>query len=156
MELRTIADWTVRLRLLAVPGVANIETFGGEVKQYQIQFMPQRLIQYNLALDDVMQAARRATGVVGAGIVETKNQRFVLQSLGQATTAQQIANTVLVHEQGANLTLGQVASVVEGPQPPFGAASVMGKPGIVLMVIAQYGANTLEVTQAVEQALRGL
>jgi CzcA family heavy metal efflux pump len=156
MELRTIADWTIRLRLLAVPGVANVETFGGEVKQYQIQFSPERLIQYNLSLDDVMQAAKKATGVLGAGIIETKNQRFVLQTVGQALTAPQIAQTVLVHEQGANVTLGQVANVVEGPQAPFGAASVMGKPGIVLMVIAQYGANTLEVTQSVEQALRAL
>jgi CzcA family heavy metal efflux pump len=156
MQLRTIADWTVRLRMLAVPGVANVTVFGGEVKQYQFQFFPERLIQYTLTVDDVLSAARRATGISGAGFVETGNQRLVLQSEGQALTPAQLANTVLVHANGANVTLGQVAHVVEAPEPPFGAASIGGKPGVILMVEAQYGANTLEVTRGVEQALEGL
>ncbi|HYM78124.1 MAG TPA: efflux RND transporter permease subunit [Candidatus Dormibacteraeota bacterium] len=156
MRLRTVADWTVRLRLLAVPGVANVTVFGGEVKQYQFQFIPERLIQYSLTVDDVLNAARRATGISGAGYIDTGNQRLVLQSEGQSLTPTQLADTVLVHENGANVILGQVAHVIEAPEPPFGAASIGGKPGVILMVEAQYGANTLEVTGAVEQALEGL
>lgn len=156
MQLRTIADWTVRLRLLAVPGVANVTVFGGEVKQYQFQFIPERLIEYSMTVDDVLNAARRATGISGAGVIDTGNQRLVLQSEGQTLTSAQLANTVLVHQNGGNVTLGQVAHVVEAPEPPFGAASIGGTPGVILMVIAQYGANTLEVTGTVEQALEGL
>ena len=156
MFLRTLADWVVRLRLLSLPGVANVTVFGGEVKQYQVQFIPERLVQYNLTVDDVLNAARRATGVVGAGFIENRNQRLVLQSQGQALTTFQIADTVLLHQNGANVTVGQVAQVEEGPEPPFGAAAVNGRSGVILMVEAQYGANTLQVTEGVEKALNDL
>ncbi len=156
MELRTIADWTIRPRLLAVAGVANVTVFGGEVKQYQIQYLPERLFQYGLTVDDVLNAAQRATGIRGAGFIDTGNQRLVIQSEGQALSPELMAGTVLVHHNGANVTLGQVARIVEGPEPPFGAASILGKPGVVQMVQAQYGANTLEVTRGVETALEEL
>jgi len=156
MQLRTIADWTVRLRLLSVPGVANVTVYGRDVKQYQIQVIPKRLIQYALSLNDVLNAARNATGIRGAGFIESDNQRLILQSQGQSFTPAELANTVVVHSNGANVTLGQVAEVTEAPAPPFGAALIDGKPGVVLMVEAQYGANTLEVTRAVEQELGSL
>ncbi len=86
MEVRTIADWAVRQRLLAAPGVAKVSVFGGEVRQLQVQVLPQRLIQYNLTLGDVLAAARRATGVRGAGFMDTPNQRIVLRTEGQSIT----------------------------------------------------------------------
>ena len=156
MQLRTVADWIVRPRLLAVPGVANATVFGGEVEQYQVQFDPERLMQHALTVADVIAAAQRATGIRGAGVIDTANQRVVLQTEGQSSTAAQLAGTVLVHQNGANVTLGQVARVVDGSQPPFGAAAIMGKPGVILMVSSQYGANTVDATRAVEQALEGL
>lgn len=156
MQLRTIADWTVRLRLLAVPGVANVTVFGGEVQQYQIQPIPGQLIQHNVSLDEVLAAARRATAVMGTGFIDTHNQRLVIQTQGQAIALDQLADTVVLHQNGANLTLGQLAHVVKGPEPPFGAAAIDGQPGVILMVQAQYGANTLQVTDAVEKALNDL
>ena len=156
MELRTAADWTVRLQLLSVPGVANVTVFGGDVKQFQIQPEAERLIQHNVSLDDVLQAARKATSVVGAGFVEGPNQRLVLQSQAQATTTEQLAGTVVLHQNGISLVLGQLARVVEGPAPAFGAAAIEGRPGVMLMVEAQYGANTLEVTRGVEHVIDGL
>jgi CzcA family heavy metal efflux pump len=156
MELRTAADWILRPRLLAVPGVARVPVFGGQVKQIQVQFLPEKLIQYGLALTDIVAAAQKATGVIGAGFVENNNQRLILQTQGQALTPAQIASTVIVRESGANVTLGQVATIEEGPAPPFGAASVEGKTGVVLVVSGQYGANTADVTLAVERALNEL
>lgn len=156
MELRTIADWTVKQRLLSVPGVAKVAVFGGEVKQLQIQVRPDRLIKYNLGIGDVLAAARRATGIRGAGFIDDQNQRIMLQTEGQSLTPQQLAQTVIVHQNGASVTLGDVARVIEAPEPPIGAAAIMGNPGTLLMVSAQYGANTLEVTRKVEQALKGL
>lgn len=156
MQLRTIADWTVRLRLLSVPGVANVTVFGGQVKQYQVQPNPERLIQYDLGVNEVLNAAHNATGIRGAGFIEGANQSLILQSHGQALTPEELAQTVVVHSNGANVTLGQVASVTEASAPPFGAATVDGQAGVGLMVLAQYGANTLEVTQAVEQELKSL
>ncbi len=156
MQLRTVADWLVKPALRVVPGVANVSIWGGEIKQYQIQFIPQRLIQYDLSLDNVLAAARRATGVRGAGFIETANQRFILRPEGQSVTAQELARTVVVHHNGVNVTLGQVAHVVEGPRPPIGAALVDRKPGVILKVNEQYGANTLAVTDRIDQVLNRL
>ena len=156
MDLRTAADWTIRPRLLAVPGVAAVSVFGGEVKQLQVQFLPEKLVQYGLSLNDVVAAAQKATGVLGAGFIENGNQRLILQSEGQALTPEQIAATVLLRQNGANVTLGQVAHVVDGEAPPFGAASVEGKTGVVLSIDGQYGSNTAEVTVRVEKALSEL
>lgn len=153
MELRTIADWTVRQRLLAAPGVAKVAIFGGEVKQLQIQVQPEQLVHYNLAIEDILAVARQATGIRGAGFVETANQRIVLHTEGQALTPDQLAQTVLVHHNGASVLLGNVARIREAPEPPIGAAAIMGHPGVLLMVSAQYEANTLMVTEQVEQAL---
>ncbi len=157
MELRTLAEWTLKPRLLATPGVAKVAIFGGDVKQLQIQVRPDQLVRYNVSLDEVLLVARRATGVLGAGVIDTVNQRFILHTSGQSLSATELAHTALVQQSGgsitANLTLGDVANVVEAPEPPISAATVMGEPGVILNLWAQYGANTLEVTQEVERAL---
>ncbi len=156
MTLRTIADWTVKPRLLAVPGVAGVEVNGGEVRQIQFQFDPRRLMQYGVSVDEVIAAARRATGVRGAGFVDTPNQRMVLQTEGQSTTAAELSHTVLIHHGGANVTLGDVARVADAPAPMIGAASIKGKPGVILIVDAAYGSNTLEITRGIDKALADL
>lgn len=156
MELRTLADWTIKQRLLAVPGVAKVAVFGGEAKQLQIQVRPEKLIQHGLSLAEVVAAARNATGVRGAGFIDNPNQRIVLQSEGQEMTPRALAQTVVLHQNGSNVTLGDVADIAEAPEPLIGEASIMGKPGVQLVVSEQYGANTLQVTQRVEAALQGL
>jgi CzcA family heavy metal efflux pump len=156
MTLRTIADWTVKPRLLAVPGVAGVEVNGGEVRQIQLQFDPQRLVQYRVSVEDVIAAARRATGVRGAGFVDTPNQRIVLQTEGQSVTSAQLARAVLIHHNGANVTLGDVARVADAPAPVIGAASIKGKPGVLLIIDGAYGSNTLEITQGIDKALADL
>jgi Cu/Ag efflux pump CusA len=152
MDLRTIADWTIRLRLLAVPGVASVTRFGGDIQQYQIQLIPDKLIQHDVSVDEVLAAARQATGVMGAGFIDTANQRFVMQTQGQSLTVDQLAMTVVFHRNGANLTLGDVAQIQKAPEPPFGAGGVMGKPGVILMVDAQYEANIMQVTKCCRES----
>ncbi len=156
MQLRTVADWTVKLRLLAVPGVAKIAVQGGDEKQYQIQIDPQQLIQHEVGVNEIAAAASQATGIRGAGFVTTPNQRIIVQSEGQAVTSAELAKTVVLQREAANLTLGDLARVTEGPAPPLGAASVMAQPAVMLMISAQYGANTLEVTRNLDSALAQL
>ena len=156
MELRTLADWTLKPRLLAVPGVSKVAVFGGEVREYQIQVDANRLAKYGLALGDILEVARRATGVRGAGFIDNANQRIVLQTYGQSLSAERLARTVLRQHDGANLTLADVAQVRAAPEPPIGAATVNGVPGVQLVISEQYGANTLAVTQAVERSLTEL
>ena len=153
MEIRTFADWTLRPRLLAVPGVAKIVVFGGEVRQLQIQVRPDRLLQFGISIDDVLDSARRATGVRGAGFVDTPNQRVVFRTEGQQLSPQQLGDVVLRHKDGRSVRLKDVATIAERPEPMIGAAAIQGTPGAVLVVSSQYGANTLEVTRAVEAAL---
>ncbi len=156
MDLRTIADWTLRPRLLAVPGVANASVFGGEAKQIQIQVRPERLVKYNLGINDVMAAATQATGIRGAGFIDTPNQRIILQSEGQFPTSEALAKTVILHQNGANVVLGDVAKIVDAPEPQIGFAAVMGKPAVQIVISEQYRGNTLEVTQSIELALQEL
>lgn len=155
-ELRDAADWTVRLRLLAVPGVASVTVFGADKRSIQIQVHPDELIRFGLALEDVVSAARRATGVRGAGFVDTTNQRIVFQTEGQSLTSDDIGRTVLLSHGAASVTLGNVADVIEAPEPPIGGASIQGKPGVILNVAEQYGVDTVEVTKRVETALEEL
>jgi len=156
MELRTVADWTVRLRLLAVPGVANVTVFGGDKRSIQVQVHPDELIRYGLTLNDVLTAARRSTGVRGAGFVDTRNQRIVFQTEGQSLKPNAIARTVLLSRGAASVTLGNVADVVDAPAPPIGGAAVQGSRGVILNLAEQYAADTLQVTENVESALEEL
>ena len=153
MQLRTFADWVVRLRLLGVAGVARVEVFGGDVRQLQIQLRPDRLIAYDVSVDDVLAAARNATGIRGAGFIENENQRITLRTKGQSLTPDSLGAAVLAHHNGFSVRLKDVAFVAEGAQPKLGGGLVNGKPGVVIMVHSQFGANTLEVTHRVEAAL---
>ncbi|WP_210243267.1 efflux RND transporter permease subunit [Mesorhizobium sp. B2-4-6] len=108
MDLRTLADWTVKPQLLRVPGVADVIVFGGDVKQFQVQADPQKLVQYGVALQDLLTVAQRATGVRGAGYVENANQRIVLNTEGQSPTPEQLAQVVLRYQNGVALRLGDV------------------------------------------------
>ena len=153
MELRTFADWTLKPRLLSVPGVAKCSCFGGEVRQLQIQVLPERLVAYNLALPDVLAAARVSTGVMGSGFIENRNQRITLQTEGQALTPAILGEVVVAHTNGLSVRLKDVARVVEGAEPKVGDTTIMGRWGVLMTMSSQYGANTMEVTKAVETAL---
>ncbi|MEJ2683413.1 MAG: efflux RND transporter permease subunit [Candidatus Sulfobium sp.] len=156
MQLRTVADWTVRPRLLAVPGVSQVNMYGGGERELQIQVIPKRLIKYGLSLQDVISVAKKATGVEGAGFIEGANQRITVRSTGQSLTAEELAGTVLKHRNGANVVLGDVARVAGAPAPRIGGATINGRPGTLLVVWAQYGVNTLDVTRGLDKAISEL
>lgn len=156
MQLRTLADWPLRLQLLAARGVANALIFGGAVEEYQIQFHPRDLIRYHLGLSQVMAAARRATALRGAGFINTASQRLVLETRGQPSARAELAGVVVARVQGFNVTLGQVAAIRRAAAPRLSAATIEGRPGVIISVKTQYGANTLQVTRNVQAALRAI
>lgn len=156
MELRTLVDWTIRPHLLAVNGVADVNVFGGDVRQFQIQVEPDKLIHYNLSLQEVLEAASRATGVRGGGYIENSNQRIVINSEGQALTPEHLAQMPVIHRNGQTIRMRDIGRVIEGAAPSISAAAINGKPGVYLSVQGQLGANTKAVTEAVEKALREL
>jgi CzcA family heavy metal efflux pump len=154
MELRSLADWVVKPRMLSIPGVARCIIFGGEVRQFQIQVQPDRLMARGLSLSDVVSAARDATGVVGAGFVENANQRILLQAEGQTVTPDALGEVVVAQSQGQSVRLKDVAVVAEAGAPKFGDTLIMGQSGVFISMGSQYGANTMDVTLAVEAALK--
>ncbi|MEI6145199.1 MAG: efflux RND transporter permease subunit [Methylococcales bacterium] len=154
MALRSLVDWTIVPRLLTVPGVADVNVFGGEVTQLQIQVDPIQLNRFNIAVEDIIQASSQAAVIQGGGFIENNNQRFTLQVTGLPSTPEQFAKIIVKREQGRNITLGEVATLKYAAEPPIGAAQIGGKSGIVLMIIGQYGANTLTVSRQVEVVLK--
>jgi CzcA family heavy metal efflux pump len=154
MELRTFADWTVRPRVLSVPGVARCIVFGGEVRQLQIQMIPDRLQAYGLSISDVLTAAKVSTGIVGAGFVENANQRILIQTEGQTLTTESLGEVVIAQVNGQSVRMKDIAYVRDGGEPKFGDSLIQGEPGILLSTASQYGANTEEVTLALEAALK--
>ena len=154
MELRTLADWVVKPRMLSIPGVARCIVFGGEVRQFQIQVQPDRLMAHGLSISDVLNAARLSSGVVGAGFVENGNQRILIQAEGQTVTPEALGEVVVSQSQGQSVRIRDVAVVAEAGAPKFGDTLIMGRPGVFMSMGSQYGANTMEVTLAVEAALK--
>ncbi|MFA9462237.1 efflux RND transporter permease subunit [Thiohalorhabdus sp. Cl-TMA] len=153
MALRDMVDWTLVPQLLGVDGVADVNVFGGTVRQLQVQLRPEALRRYGLGIDQVAAAAGKASGIHGTGFVATPNQRLTLQVTGQPASPERLEQVVIERRGSVPVTLGDVADVAYGAAPPIGAAQIMGDDGIVMMVIGQYGANTLNVSRRVEKVL---
>ena len=153
MALRNIVQWTVRPRLLATSGVANVALYGGQTRRVEVRARPGDLSDSDLGFDDVLQAVRRATSVAGAGFLDTPQQRVVIDSHGQALRAEDVAAGQIQTPGNAPVRIGDVADVVDAPAPATGDALIMGKPGVLAEVSAVYGADTLDTTHAVERAL---
>lgn len=153
MQLRTLVDWHLTPHLMAIPGVADINVYGGEVRQFQIKIDPRKLMLYQLNVQDVVNAASRATGVRGAGFIQNDNQRIILNSQGQTTTPQQLANITLLRKLGRTIRISDVAEVAEGAAPSISAAAINGHPAVYLSVQGQLGANVYALTQLLERKL---
>jgi CzcA family heavy metal efflux pump len=156
MEQRTFVDWVLRPRLLAVPGVSKVAVFGGEVRQLQVQLDPDRLRRYGVGIADAAEAAARATGLRGAGVIDQPNQRLTVQAEGQVTTPAALAATVVREHDGVALRLGDLGRVVEAAAPRFGEGGVNGVRGLVVVISGQLGANTKVVAGRVEEVLARL
>jgi CzcA family heavy metal efflux pump len=154
--LRDTADWVIKPRLLAVPGVAHVIVFGGNVRQIQIQPDMQRLTSFGITLTDLADAARAGLPLRGAGFIDTANQRVLMQSPIPAPDTAALGNAVVTVRNGVPVRLSDIAEVKVAPALRSGDALIMGRPGILLSLASQYGANTLATTLAVEQALDAL
>src|ERR1041385_5033586 len=153
MDLRTIADWTIRPRLLAVPGIAQVTTFGGEVKQYQVIPDPVKLKDYSVTLAQVVTAARSANENAGAGVFDTSQQSMVIEGEGRVHSLTDLENAILAVKNNVPVHLRDVATVQLGAEYKVGDSSTFGKPSVFLMVTKQPWANTLTATRAAESAL---
>ncbi|WP_255351682.1 efflux RND transporter permease subunit [Novosphingobium sp. ST904] len=153
MKLSELVRWTIRPRLMAVPGVANVAVWGQRDRQLQVLVDPDRLRAAGVTLAEVRAAAGDAVLVGGGGFIDTPNQRLAVQQGGMVQDAAQLGQAIVRQSGNAPVRIADVARVVDGHAPPIGNAIIDDVPGIMLIVEKQPTANTLELTHAVEAAL---
>jgi Cu/Ag efflux pump CusA len=156
LELRDLIRWSVKPQILAVPGVAQVQIFGGDERERQLWIDPLKLDATGVTLDEVFDAARRGTQMTGGGYLETPAQRIVLQAQAPGTSLEALRQTVVTSRGGVPLRLGDLGEVRDGAAPRFGDAIVGRQPGILVETSTQYGANTLDVTRELEHRLETL
>ena len=156
VELTTLARWTIRPRLMAIPGVANVAIWGQRDRQIQVQVDPERLRDHRLTLDQVMRASRDATLPGPGGFIDTPNQRLAVTQVPAIARAEDLRRVPVAFRNGSPLALGDVADVVEGFPPPIGDAVINDGPGLLLIVEKQPTGNTLDVTRNVETVMEAL
>lgn len=152
-QLRDLVEWTVRPRLLAAPGVARANVFGGGQHRIDVRADPARLYARGISFGDLRNAVERAVVVNGGGFADTPNQRILIDPGESANSADDIARSVMTTGPNGTVRIGDVAQVSDGVAPPVGDALIMGRPGVLMTLSSQYGANTLAGTRALEQAL---
>jgi len=153
MELKTTADWVLRRRLLAVPGVAQVISTGGETKQYQVVLKPARLAAYGLATDEVLAALGRSNENISAGFYAEGGQEFLIHGLGRVQSPADIADTLVAMRGGEPVLVKHIAEVRIGPALRRGAAAANGEPAVVIGIQKQPSANTLTLTRAIDDVL---
>ena len=155
-DLTVLALWTIRPRLMAIPGVANVAIWGQRDRQFQVLVDPERLRANGVTLDAVLRAAGDATVLDTGGFVDTPNQRLAIRHLSPIVDPEDLARTVVDFRGGAPVRLGDVAEVVIGSPPAIGDSVINDGPGLLLIVEKQPQSNTLEVTRQVDAALKAL
>ncbi len=156
LELRDLIRWNIKPQILAVPGVAQAQLFGGDSRERQLWIDPLKLDASGVTLEEVFEAARRGTQITGGGYLETATQRLVLQAQAPGDSLGALEQAVVANRAGVPLRIGDIAQVRDGPAPRFGDAIIGGQPGILVETSTQYGANTLDVTRELEQRLQTL
>jgi len=156
LELRDLIEWVVKPQILAVPGVAQAQLFGGEVRERRVEVDPLKLAAHGLTLDEVAEATRRATELIGGGYIETATQRIVVQAQAAGSTPEALEEAIVATRDGVPVRLGDIATIRDGAEPRFGDAMIGDGPGILVETSTQFGANTLEVTRALEARLDAL
>ncbi len=152
-ELSELAVWTVRPRLMAIPGVANVAIWGQRDRQLQVLVDHDRLRAHQVTVDMVLKAAGDAVVLDAGGFVDTPNQRLAVRQVSPVYGPEDLKRCVVAYRDGVALHLGDVAQVQIGSPPPIGDAIINDQPGLLLIVEKQPAANILEVSRQVEAAL---
>ena len=153
LELRTLADWTIRPRILAIPGVAQVVNMGGGVRQYQVLVNPQRMRDFSISLAEVERAIGFSNSATSGGFLNRGGQEFLIRNMGRIETLDDLRNTVVALRGSVPVYVRDIARVEFGPQIKRGESSYNGQNSVIMQITKQPGANTLELTERVEAAL---
>ena len=153
LELRSYAEFNLRNRLLSVPGVSQVVAIGGEFPEYQVNVRPDQLRLYNVTIRDVVEAAGKTHSIKSAGYLPNAGgEELPIRQTGRVGSVDDIKSTIITYEEGVPVKIGQVADVVMAGAPQRGTAAEGGKRAVVMSVQKVPGANTLEVTRAIDRA----
>lgn len=153
LELRTFADWTLRPRLLSIPGVAQVIAIGGGVKQYQILLSAEKIQKFQLPLEEVEKALSKISLNTTGGYIDLEKKEFLIRNIGTIKSEEDILNSVVGLHLGSPVFVRNIAEVKLGPQIKRGDGSVNGKPAVILSIQKQPGTNTIELTKKLDKAL---
>ncbi|MEN6404943.1 MAG: efflux RND transporter permease subunit [Thermoguttaceae bacterium] len=156
MEVRTLADWVVRQRLLTIPRVAQVITMGGGRKQYQVLVNPVALRSYGITLHEVEQAMAASNANATGGYLNRGAREYLVRSIGRLQSVEDIENVVVKPDGERPVLLRQVARIVEAPQVKRGDSAVNGEPAVMLTIAKQPGADTRLLTDQIAKALKEL
>ena len=156
IEVRTLADWVVRQRLLTIPGVAQVITIGGGRKQFQVLINPDELLKYDITLEDVERAVSRSNENATGGYLNEGGNELLVRSLGRIQHIDELQNVVVKASPDRPVLLRQVARVQEAAQVKRGDAAVDGNPAVILTISKQPGADTRTLTTNVIKALNDM
>lgn len=156
MDLRTYADWVVKPRLLAIPGIAQVLTMGGDIKQYQVLISAEKLKYYNFSLDDIEESLSHVSANTTGGFIESEKQEFLIRNIGRVQSVEDIENSMVGFHLGQAVLVKDIAKVQVAPRFKRGVASVNSHPGIVLGIAKQPDANTLALTTRISLAIEDL
>jgi CzcA family heavy metal efflux pump len=156
MELRRLAETTVRRSLLAIPGIAEVIPIGGDVREYQVEISPAALAQHGVTIEELVERLDEASASAAAGFHVDGGQEYLVRGLARARSSADLAATVLRVNDGVPLTVGAIATVREGPEPKRGTAAYNTRPAVILSVQKQPGTDTLALTKQVDHAMADL
>ena len=153
-DLREIQDWIIKPQLRNVPGVTEINTIGGYVKEFHVTPYPERLVAQGLTLADLVAALENNNGNVGAGYIEKNGEQYLIRAPGQVANLEDIGNIVIAAPQGVPVRVADVADVLLGQELRTGAATENGREVVLGTVFMLIGENSRRVSQAVDQQLQ--
>ena len=157
LDLRTLADWTIRPRLLSTGGVAQVAVLGGDIKEYQVLIHPERMKHYGISLGEVMAVTRNMNQNTNGGVIYEYGNEYIVRGIISTDDVQMMARSVIKTVDGAPITLEDIADVKIGAQQPkLGLASEKGKPAVLVTVTKQPNTGTIELTGQLEAALNDL
>ncbi len=157
-DLRTLADWTIRPRLLSTGGVAQVAVLGGDIKEYQILIHPDRMRHYGVTLGEVMAVSRNMNQNTNGGVIYEYGNEYIVRGVLSTDDVHKLGRAVIkTTAEGAPITLEDVADVrIGSQQPKLGVASEKGKPAVLLTVTKQPNTGTIALTEQLEKALADL
>jgi CzcA family heavy metal efflux pump len=156
IEVRTLADWVVRQRLLTIPGVAQVVTMGGGRKQFQVLVNPDSLLTYGVTLHEVEEALSASNANATGGYLNMGPNEYLVRSIGRLKATSELEDVVVKPGADRPVLLRQVARVVEAAQAKRGEAAVNGSPAVILTISKQPGADTRKLTEDITKALTEL